>query len=30
VKINRIDMQRGPEWVVSRVRQALRKQGWQQ
>lgn len=29
VKINRIDMQRGPEWVVSRVRQALRKQGWQ-
>lgn len=29
VKINRIDMNRGPEWVVSRVRQALRKQGWQ-
>ncbi|WP_455835415.1 endonuclease domain-containing protein [Pseudarthrobacter siccitolerans] len=28
VKINRIDMQRGPEWVVSRVSQALRKQGW--
>ena len=29
VKINRVDMERGPEWVVSRVRQALRKQGWQ-
>ncbi|MDQ0730848.1 very-short-patch-repair endonuclease [Arthrobacter sp. B1I2] len=29
VKINRIDMERGPEWVVSRVSQALRKQGWQ-
>lgn len=28
VKINRIDMERGPEWVASRVRQALRKQGW--
>lgn len=28
VKFNRIDMERGPEWVVSRVRQALRKQGW--
>ena len=28
VKINRIDMERGSEWVVSRVRQALRKQGW--
>ncbi|WP_411374330.1 endonuclease domain-containing protein [Arthrobacter sp. MPF02] len=28
VRINRIDMERGPEWVVSRVTQALRKQGW--
>lgn len=28
VKINRVDMERGPEWVASRVRQALRKQGW--
>ncbi|TDL37404.1 hypothetical protein E2R57_10285 [Arthrobacter nitrophenolicus] len=28
VKINRFDMERGSEWVVSRVRQALRKQGW--
>ncbi|TLM84566.1 hypothetical protein FDW83_06325 [Pseudarthrobacter sp. NamE2] len=28
VKINRIDMERGPEWVVSRVAQTLRKQGW--
>lgn len=28
VKINRIDMERGAEWVVSRVGQALRKQGW--
>jgi len=28
VKINRVDMQRGPEWVVTRVSQALRKQGW--
>ncbi|MBO1269975.1 hypothetical protein J1902_18785 [Arthrobacter sp. PO-11] len=28
VKINRIDMGRGPDWVVSRVAQALRKQGW--
>ncbi|MDV8150016.1 hypothetical protein [Arthrobacter sp. B10-11] len=29
VKVNRIDMERGPEWVASRVKQALRKQGWQ-
>ena len=29
VKINSVDMNRGPDWVVSRVRQALRKQGWQ-
>ena len=29
VKINRVDMERGPEWVVSRVAQALHKQGWQ-
>jgi len=29
VKINRIDMERGPEWVASRVKQGLRKQGWQ-
>ncbi|WP_235423689.1 hypothetical protein [Pseudarthrobacter chlorophenolicus] len=28
VKINRIDIERGPEWVVARVSQALRKQGW--
>ena len=28
VKINRIDIERGPEWVVSRVSQSLRKQGW--
>jgi very-short-patch-repair endonuclease len=28
VKINRIDMDYGPEWVVSRVKKALRKQGW--
>jgi hypothetical protein len=29
VKINRIDMEHGPEWVASRVKHALRKQGWQ-
>lgn len=29
VKINRIDMEHGPRWVASRVKQALRKQGWQ-
>ena len=29
VKINSIDMSHGPDWVASRVRQALRKQGWQ-
>jgi len=29
VKINSVDMSRGPDWVVSRVRQALRKNGWQ-
>lgn len=29
VKINRIDMSHGAGWVVSRVKQALRKQGWQ-
>jgi hypothetical protein len=29
VKINSVDMSRGQEWVVSRVRQALRKQGLQ-
>ena len=29
VKINRIDMERGPEWMASRVKQGLRKQGWQ-
>lgn len=29
VKINRIDMERGPGWVVSKVKLALRKQGWQ-
>jgi hypothetical protein len=29
VKINSIDMSRGPDWVASRVKQALRKQGWQ-
>ena len=28
VKITRIDMERGPDWVVSRVSQALGKQGW--
>ncbi len=28
VKVNSIDMSHGPDWVVSRVRQALRKQGW--
>jgi very-short-patch-repair endonuclease len=28
VKINRIDMGHGAGWVVSRVKQALRKQGW--
>ncbi|MFC8041169.1 hypothetical protein ACFUOZ_17590 [Paenarthrobacter sp. NPDC057355] len=28
VKINRIDMDHGRNWVVSRVAQALRKQGW--
>lgn len=28
VKINRIDMSRGAGWVVSRVKQALGKQGW--
>lgn len=28
VKINKLDMQRGPDWVTSRVVQALRKQGW--
>ncbi|MET3720654.1 MULTISPECIES: hypothetical protein [unclassified Arthrobacter] len=29
VKINKIDMDHGSGWVVSRVKQALRKQGWQ-
>ncbi|RAX44620.1 hypothetical protein DQ354_14740 [Arthrobacter sp. AQ5-06] len=29
VKINRIDMAHGAGWVVTRVKQALRKQGWQ-
>ncbi|MBT2549580.1 hypothetical protein [Arthrobacter sp. ISL-65] len=29
VKVNSIDMGHGRDWVVSRVRQALRKQGWQ-
>lgn len=29
VKINRIDMDHGADWVASRVQQALRKQGWQ-
>jgi hypothetical protein len=28
VKVNSIDMSHGRDWVVSRVRQALRKQGW--
>ncbi|MFH5878684.1 endonuclease domain-containing protein [Arthrobacter sp. NA-172] len=28
VKINKLDMKRGPDWVVARVSQALRKQGW--
>jgi very-short-patch-repair endonuclease len=28
VKVNSIDMSHGREWVVSRVRQALRMQGW--
>jgi very-short-patch-repair endonuclease len=28
VRINRIDMERGSEWVVSRVMHTLRKQGW--
>ncbi|WP_436066285.1 endonuclease domain-containing protein [Arthrobacter sp. LjRoot14] len=28
VRINRIDVERGPEWVVSRVTHTLRKQGW--
>lgn len=28
VKINSIDMSRGPDWVVSRVKHGLRKQGW--
>lgn len=28
VKINRIDMRQGQRWVVARVAQALRKQGW--
>ncbi|HKU29302.1 MAG TPA: hypothetical protein VJQ60_02340 [Arthrobacter sp.] len=28
VKINKVDMQRGPVWVVSRVALALRKAGW--
>ncbi|MDQ0620367.1 hypothetical protein [Arthrobacter globiformis] len=30
VKVNSVDMGHGRDWVVSRVRQALRKQGWQQ
>ncbi|MBT2596306.1 hypothetical protein J7I92_13820 [Arthrobacter sp. ISL-72] len=29
VKINKIDMEHGPEWVAWRVKNALRKQGWQ-
>jgi len=29
VRINRIDMEHGPRWVASRVKHALRKQGWQ-
>lgn len=29
VKINRIDMDHGADWVAARVQQALRKQGWQ-
>ncbi len=29
VRINKIDMKHGPAWVVSRVKHALRKQGWQ-
>jgi very-short-patch-repair endonuclease len=29
VKISSADMSRGREWVVSRVRQSLCKQGWQ-
>lgn len=28
VKINSVVMNRGPDWVVSRVRQALCKNGW--